>query len=1401
MKRKAKAAFSFITSAIFIILAGCSSSESMMKVPGRYLLNGTLSEFTDANNFAYYINGDEAYVARGANTSLTPEISSTVTLNGVTYDVTGVYHGGFANSNITGITLPLSITTIDYQAFAGSALTSAVIPCNVEEMGSGAFMNCHSLTAVQFKNDESAGSSNLGVCGAGGSSSSQEATGSSHLTTIPDYCFFNDENLTTLALPRSLTTVNSCAFQACVSLQKVAFLSSFTTLKKYAFESCTGLTDVYFPNSFTTASDDTSNCDPLAFYRAKSTCVLHLSSTDEDDYNIWSAATAWRSYNDSGSSLSLAARTAYDVGLGSDYLYRVENGEATVFSYAPSSFPASGVVVMPNSIDGYLVGKAEASTYSAYLSSLTQIYLSNNLKTISNGFFNNMTGLTTISSTGNGCYTPADNVIDLSGMSRLESVGTWLFTNSSGGNAATYLRDTFAGEVILPKSLKTIGEGAFANLKKATELSISATTPSQSLLETIGKKAFYNFGIDRASSWGDTSAVNFFDLTLPSTCTSIGEEAFSYFIGLNKIEFLGASGKSLTISKNAFAFCRSLSEIVFPAEDDAVSIGETAFYSCSSGSGHGFLDIPGIQDVYFPSSVTTIGSKAFACNERACFYFAASSKPSGVNTSFNFVSTERLGENTTAEGLNSGRDEGAAIGYIEYAPVYYGVGYLDGSTSSKRRFLKTADFSFVETEASSGEFICSRYHFKPNSLSANAKVDVTVPEYIKYSTSPTNAYDGETGTATDLKVISIGDSCFAASYSRSGRKLSTVTVPHAIKRIGDNAFARCLFFNKLSSYKGNTTDNYNFPESLKYIGRTPFILTRLRKALNIPGDVLTFDMIDPSELAAGRIPVSFATIDKWTPRALNSSAYQPRRYGTIFANDWYLDEVTFTTVASPNFSVDTTTKAIYRLNKIGNGGTLSADIQLLMVMARLKSYNVDSTTKESSGSLIDSQNIIMGDTGYEFMTGMSSIHYGAFKVATWLKGLKLDTSMDLFPKYWNSSTALPQSLFCGINDFPTYCQIGGTANDKTYFINCQSLSFISSGGNFALPADVARCCTNLTSMTFPKNLTSIPLRAFDQATGISSWITPNSSDVLTEGGEEGGSGVLDLRNNTGLTEIGRSAFYGNTVTTKLYTPPNLTTLGDMVWQENAALTYVDMSSSTQLTGLSEKLFLSATTLGTVILPPNLVSVGAKDFQYVPITSITWPANDTLTTIAANAFEGNRIENLIIPDSVTNIKGGAFKNGTATKIVRLPASWSDIISDAFSGCKNVNQVYFENPVTGAASRKNLGNNLFGPNVKYALLADTVGVGNAPFNNCTDLRAIFYGRKLANIGASEQTTFTHYKGGSKDATLYYYAESAADLIDANSHYWKFKPGSTTTVQEISPTNFNTVIREYDFTTLLS
>ncbi|MBP5092141.1 MAG: leucine-rich repeat protein [Bacilli bacterium] len=1405
MKRKKKAFQRIVASLVLLLCSACGTSKETMRVPGKYLLSGNLSEETDASGFAYYINDDEAYVARGSNTSLTPSIPSSVTIGGSTYQVTGVYHNGFAGSNITSITLPLSITTIDYQAFAGSSLTVAVIPCNVSAIGNGAYMNCFDLSAVQFKNDESNDSINIAVCGVGGSSSG-ETTGSSHLEDIPDYCFFNDTSLSTVSLPRSLKRVKSCAFECCISLKKMAFLSGFTTLEKYAFESCSSLEDVYFPSSFTNASTNTSNCDPGAFYRVNPNCIVHLSSTSSTYYDYWANSTAWRRYSDAGANLTLANRENSDIGLGNDYLYRVEDGEATVFSYAPSSFPASGVVVMPNSIDGYKVGKAEATTYSSYKTQVTQMYLSNNLKSIEDNFFVGFTSLTSISTTGDGCYTPKDNAIDLSGMSRLTEIGSFLFcTNTGGANLATYMGNTFYGTIILPKSLETIGQGAFCNLKKARGIVISATTPDLSQLTSIGDYAFYNLGVSIITdSWGDDSSLSFFDLTLPSTCVDIGEHAFDTCIGLRKLVFLGAAGKSLAIKQYAFAACRSLCEIVFPKEDASVTIANQAFYKCSAGQNRGFIDIAGIQEVYFPACVTSIGNMAFGCNERACFYFEAASKPSGVHQNFNQVVYDHA-DGTDDNAINC-REEGSYLGYREHSPVYYGVGYYDGSSSSKRRYIQTDDFGFVETAIGSGKFICARYRFQPKSLANNAKVTVTVPEYIKYKASGANAYDGEAGANSDFQVISIGDSCFSASYSRKGRYLSVVNVPHAIKRIGDNAFARSVRFYRLNSYTGNTSNTNVFPSSLKYIGRCAFILTRLQKALSIPGDVVTFDMIDPSDLATQTMPVNMAAIDNSTPKMYTTSEMEPRRYATIFGYDWFLNEVSFTSVSNPNFAVDSSMGAIYRLRKISSSGGISDDIQLLMVMGRLSFSDPYSETSEAKSTSISVANVTLGSESNPFMSGMTSIHYGAFKIATWCKGLSLDTSVDIFPKRWNSSAVLPQNLFLGPVEAKTFCNIGHANNDTGYWVACESLSFKSSSGDFLMPQAVARCCLNLTAMEIPKNLTSIANNAFDRAGYITSWTTPNNSDVPTVGGEEGGVGTFDMRNNTSLLTIGASAFWGNHGMTKLYLPPNVTSIGDKAWSNsgNAAglLTYVDMSLSTQLTSLGTDLFNNSTALSTVILAPNLQTIGEKAFYGCQISSLTWPTGDTLTSIGKNAFYDNRIEVLEIPDSVETIADSAFQNGSATKILRLPTALSDIKANSFSNNSSLNQVYVSNARTGKNDKSlAMRDGTFGPNVKYAILPNSAKFDAMPFKTCKDLQAVFYGRKYADISSSETSkNLAKYSNGSLTAPLYYYTDSSADMTSSGALYWRYKPGSTTTVQVMSYPSYS-VSAEYDFSTFLA
>ena len=108
MRFSTKTKYSFLAFLFAIGLMGCGDSSIAPVIDGpsspKYLLDGTLSNVTDANGFAYYTNGNEAYVARGTNTSTTPEIPDEVTLGGKTYSVTGVYHSGFAKADITSIT-------------------------------------------------------------------------------------------------------------------------------------------------------------------------------------------------------------------------------------------------------------------------------------------------------------------------------------------------------------------------------------------------------------------------------------------------------------------------------------------------------------------------------------------------------------------------------------------------------------------------------------------------------------------------------------------------------------------------------------------------------------------------------------------------------------------------------------------------------------------------------------------------------------------------------------------------------------------------------------------------------------------------------------------------------------------------------------------------------------------------------------------------------------------------------------------------------------------------------------------------------------------------------------------------------------------------------------------------
>ena len=160
-------------------------------------------------------------------------IPMSITYNGITYSVTSISAEAFWQCNrLTGVTIPNSVRSIGRDAFNGcTGLTDVTIPNSVTSIDTDAFYGCTGLTKVYINNLEAWSSISFS------NSISNPCTYAHHL-------FLNGEEITSLTLPNSITTIKDFAFSGCTGLTDVTIPNSVTSIGSYAFQGCTGLTDV-----------------------------------------------------------------------------------------------------------------------------------------------------------------------------------------------------------------------------------------------------------------------------------------------------------------------------------------------------------------------------------------------------------------------------------------------------------------------------------------------------------------------------------------------------------------------------------------------------------------------------------------------------------------------------------------------------------------------------------------------------------------------------------------------------------------------------------------------------------------------------------------------------------------------------------------------------------------------------------------------------------------------------------------------------------------------------------------------------------------------------------------------------------------------------------------------------
>ncbi len=1146
---------------------------------------------------------------------------------------------------VTEVTLPGSLVLISECAFYGlenlEALTFNGVALNDLEVDKYAFMNCKVLETVTFNEG-------------------------SRLGKLGESAFQGCESLKEFTFAATMSSVGASAFANCTALQTVNFVASQRTLSfgENAFMNCTGLKTVNLPANVSKIPGVFTGCSSLEAVNVDENSQ-YLTSVEGVVYDKAMTEIVFFPQGKSGdfelpaTITSITNGVFQNVNLGTLTISNTVTfiGDDAFNSAKIDTFTFKGdatgtLTIGANAFRGADIGTlafpahtVSIGDYAFYETVADSITLNEGIVSLGEYAFwgadLDLTVPASVKTIGAYCFGGYEdwwegieaypNVTLTVENSQLETIGD-----------SAFRENIFVEDLVIPASVKTIGNYAFMDCPSLGEVTFEAN----SVLETIGAFAFA-YG----SSWDASS--DFTEITIPATVQTIGAYAFAYtklesvviedgtedlvigttFADTYYKESMGMYQTDI-YRGNTFYYCEELTKVVLPSR--LTVLGNATFKYAGYSADELIVTISGDNP-----RLTTIGEECFYSSNLVSFVIPKSVHNLPAYTDpISGETYDRLGIGANAfyglyDTLNSitfemGGDLPLTIG----ANAFYNAALLESVVLPARLATYTSYTGDVIAPLANGARV-----FESCDLLASVTVEDQSGAYY-------TSVGGVLMTA-DMKELVFYPMARAGEF----------TVPSTVTKIHSYAFYEASGLTGLV-FEGGNDD--------MYIGEYAFA-----RCTGLTNVVLSNNVVSLGGQAFARCTGL---------ESLTLSENLQSFHATIISNCSKLAAINvgangqgvyFSSVDGVLYNADKSALIVYPLAKTNEELIVDANVKVIY------------TTAFTSNTYI---------TKVVLPEGLVEIQSNAFEFCYGLKEINIPSTVQkIDTRAFYSCSALETVTFTQGSD--DLLIIGDYA-----FANTSALKTIALPARLYSIGNNTFYETGLETVTFAENsaLVEIGNYAFSQ-TPVIELAIPAGVIKIGNFAFFDCEALLSITFQEGLISIGDYAFAGSNKLLSVSFPASLKTLGASVFYYYnydeytcSSLETVTFAPNSQLEKIPVGTF-AYTSLKTFTVPAGVTVIEGTEnspsykapsafYEVATLESIYFEDGSKCAEIGAYTFEGSSLKTIELPTSISTIGMYAFRYCASLESIVIPETVTNIGEGAFWQCRALAEVDFRSKTT-------------------------------------------------------------------------------------------------------------------------